>query len=78
MRLSLARQLDTPQALLHSDVSFTYFYRPVGLLFWRYSAALAGTDAWMHDLRSTGSRQPATRSSSSSTNWTCSICRCRH
>lgn len=48
--LAIARQLDTPSVLLRANVVFAYFYRPVGLLFWRLCAQLGGSDPWVHNL----------------------------
>ena len=47
--LAMARHLDTPWIFFYRNIGFTYFYRPTGLLFWRFCAQLAGTDPWLQN-----------------------------
>lgn len=42
--LALGRHLEDPTALFFADHSFTYFYRPVGMLVWWLVTRAFGTD----------------------------------
>lgn len=46
--LALTRHLDDPSVAFRENAFYTYFYRPVGIVFWWITARLFGADGWWH------------------------------